>query len=114
MPKKQNLFDRIASFSALRNAAIKAVKGKRAKPTGAAFLANLEREVLSLESELTTKRYRPGRYKTIEVFDSQHCAGFARPHIVAPDNINSQTDQATSTMQYNHSRLFRLQQPGMA
>ena len=80
MPKKkQNLFDGIASFSALRNAAIKAVKGKRTKPTSAAFLANLEREVLSLEHELTTGRYRPGRYKTIEVFDPKHRIVSAAP-----------------------------------
>ena len=65
MPAKaHDLFGAIASFPALRAAA-----DKRAKPGPAAFLAGLETEVLRLERELATGRYRPGRYATIEVFD---------------------------------------------
>ena len=70
MPARaRDLFGAIASFPALRGAALRAGKGKRSKPGVAAFLANLETEVLRLERELETGRYRPGRYTVIEVFD---------------------------------------------
>ena len=70
MPKKhRDLFDGIASFQALIQAAQKAVLGKRRKPGAAAFIANLEREVLQLESHLREGRYRPGRYTVIQIKD---------------------------------------------
>ena len=62
MPRKaRDLYDAIASFSALHAAALRAAAGKRAKPGVAAFLANLEKEVLRLERELKSGRYRPGK-----------------------------------------------------
>ena len=80
MPKKErDLFEAIACFPALRTAALRAAKGKRAKPGATAFLANLEKEVLRLECELTSGRYRPGRYKTIEIFDPKHRIVSAAP-----------------------------------
>ena len=77
--KHRNLFDGIASFPALLTAALVAAKGKRAKPGVAAFLANLEREVLRLERQLKDGSYRPGRYKKIEVFDPKHRIVSAAP-----------------------------------
>ena len=80
MPAKaRDLFGEIASFPALLDAARKAAKGKRAKPGAAAFLANLEPEVLCLERELKSGRYRPGRYKTIEIRDPKHRVVSAAP-----------------------------------
>ena len=80
MPTKaRDLFDRIGSFAALHAAALRAAKGKRAKPGAAAFLANLEKEVLRLERELRSGRYRPGRYKTIEIFEPKHRMVSAAP-----------------------------------
>ena len=77
--KAHNLFDGIASFSALHAAALRAAKGKRAKPGAAAFLANLEKEVLHLERSLRNGRYRPGRYQTIEIRDPKHRVVSAAP-----------------------------------
>ena len=80
MPAKhRDLFDGIASFSALRAAALRAARGKRSKPGAAAFLANLEKEVLRLERELRSGCYQPGRYKTIEVRDPKHRVVSAAP-----------------------------------
>ena len=80
MPGKHgNLFDGIASFSALHAAALRAARGKRAKPGAAAFLAGLEREVLRLERELADGCYRPGRYRTMEIFDPKHRIVSAAP-----------------------------------
>ena len=68
MPHKaEPLFGRIANFGALIEAAKRASRGKRRKPGTAAFLANLEREVLRLERELLDGTWRPGRYVEIEV-----------------------------------------------
>jgi|SRR5215472_8599110 len=70
MPQRHDqLFDGIANFRALHDAARRAVKGKRKKPAAAAFFANLERELLTLERQLRDGSYRPGRYTVIEVND---------------------------------------------
>ena len=80
MPRrKHGLFDGIASFAALRAAALRAASGKRSKPGVAAFLANLETEALRLERELGSGRYRPGRYTKIEIFDPKHRMVSAAP-----------------------------------
>ena len=80
MPRKErDRFDAIAAFPALHAAALRAATGKRAKPGAAAFLANLEKDVLRLERELWSGRYTPGRYKTIEVFDPKHRVVSAAP-----------------------------------
>jgi retron-type reverse transcriptase len=67
--RHDDLFTSIASFGALRRAALKAVRGKRRKPGAAAFMAGLEGECLRLERELLAGTYKPGRYVTIEVRD---------------------------------------------
>ena len=77
--KRRDLFDRIASFGALHTAALRAARGKRSKPGVAAFLANLEPEILRLERDLLTGRYRPGCYKTIEVREPKHRIVSAAP-----------------------------------
>ena len=77
--QSRDLFDAIASFPALRAAALRAAKGKRAKPAAASFLANLEKEVLRLERELKSGSYRPGRYTVIEIFDPKHRLVSAAP-----------------------------------
>jgi RNA-directed DNA polymerase len=64
-----DLFDGIARFDALVRAARHAVRGKRRKPSGAAFMANLENECLRLERELRAGTWRPGGYVTIRVRD---------------------------------------------
>ncbi|MFZ1415768.1 MAG: reverse transcriptase domain-containing protein [Defluviicoccus sp.] len=71
MPPKRHddLFDAIASFPALRAAAKRAIRGKRGKAMPAAFMAGLEREILTLERELQTGTYRPGGYVEIRVED---------------------------------------------
>ena len=80
MPRRErDLFDGIASFAALRAAAMRAAAGKRSKPGAAAFLANLETDVLRLERELESGRYRPGRYTKIEIFDPKHRVVSAAP-----------------------------------
>ena len=70
MPRQHtDLFGEIASFRKLMEAARRAAKGKRRKPGVAAFLANLEREVLRLERELQDGTWRPGPYTVIQVRD---------------------------------------------
>ena len=70
MPKRHdNLFGQIANFSALRDAAQRAFRGKRKKPSAVAFFANLERELLTLERQLRDGTYAPGRYRAFEVRD---------------------------------------------
>ena len=80
MPRKADgLFGRIANFQALIAAVLRAARGKRRKPGAAAFLANLEREVLRLERELLSGTWRPGRYVVIEVQEPKHRRVSAAP-----------------------------------
>jgi RNA-directed DNA polymerase len=80
MPQRQrNLFDRIASFAALHAAASRAIIGKRRKPGAAAFMANLERELLRLEAQLQDGSYHPGRYVEIAIRDPKERIVSAAP-----------------------------------
>ena len=68
MPRRHNgLFSKIANFRALHAAAMRAVAGKRRKPGAAAFMANLETELLRLERELQAGAWRPGPHVAIEI-----------------------------------------------
>ena len=51
------------SPSLIGAAALSAAKGKKKKPRVAAFIRNLESEVIALEKELLTKTYRPRPYR---------------------------------------------------
>lgn len=62
-----HLSGNIASFAALHEAALKAVRGKRAKPGAAGFMANLEKDLLALEARLQSGAWRSGGYTEIEV-----------------------------------------------
>jgi len=80
MPAKHDgLFPRIANFQALLAAAKRAIRGKRKKPGGAAFMANLETELLRLERQLCDGSYKPGRYVKIELFEPKHRVVSAAP-----------------------------------
>lgn len=58
-----------SSFAALRAAAKKAARGHRKKPETAAFLCELEAEVLVLQRELRAGTYRPGPFRTFRIRD---------------------------------------------
>ena len=80
MPRRHDgLFERIASFSALYDAARCAVAGKRRKPGAASFFAGLERELLRLERELQDGSYRTGRYLELVVRDPKRRVVSAAP-----------------------------------
>ena len=77
--EKIDLFEDICSYSTLLRASNLAAKGKRSKPNVAAFMANQEYQVLRIERELKSSRYRPGRYRKIEVFEPKHRIVSATP-----------------------------------
>ena len=78
-PRADGLFDRIATFGALCAAASRAALGKRRGPGPAAFLANLETEVLRLERELRSGTWRPGGYVSFEIRDPKRRTSSAAP-----------------------------------
>lgn len=63
------LFDRIANFGALHDAALRAARGKRHKPGVGAFLASLETNLVRIERSLQDRTWRPGAYTRIEIRD---------------------------------------------
>lgn len=77
--RHDDLFGQIVTFRALHDATYKAVRGKRAKPGAAAFMARLEAELLRLERELNDGHYRSGRYLEIMVRDPKRRLVSAAP-----------------------------------
>ncbi|GDX78529.1 hypothetical protein LBMAG42_03400 [Deltaproteobacteria bacterium] len=60
-------FDRMASFGALRAAALRAARGHGASREVAAFLADLESEVLIMERELLAGTWMPRAHTTFRI-----------------------------------------------
>ena len=80
MPKRHaDLFGQIANFQVLREAARKAALGKRGKPGAAAFLANLETNLLRIERALLEGRWKSGGYTEIELTEPKRRIVSAAP-----------------------------------
>lgn len=69
MKRVGNLWPQLTSFEHLLLASKKAAAGKRNRPDVAAFLLNLEWNLLELRRELLEERYEPGPYRTFQVLD---------------------------------------------
>jgi len=85
MKRIGRLFDQVCSFAALRTAALNAAKGKKKKPRVAAFIQNLENEVIALENELLTQTYCPRPYRAFKIHDPKErmiCAADIRDRVV--------------------------------
>ena len=69
MKRYGNLWPQIIDFENLLLAARKAQRGKRWKASVLQFNYHLETELLTLQSELAAKTYKPGGYTTFEIYD---------------------------------------------
>ena len=58
-----------SDFHTLRRSALRAARGHRRKPQTAAFLCELEAEVITLQRELRSGSYRPGAFATFRIRD---------------------------------------------
>lgn len=70
------LFDQVASFTALRRAALRAARGHRRRADVAAVLVDLEREVLAIERRLRDGSWAPAPLTTFPIRDP-------KPRIIA-------------------------------
>ena len=68
MKRAKGLFDRIAAFRPLCEAARRAARGRRNK-SASPFLLDLEPQVLALERELRSGEYAPRPYRTFAIRD---------------------------------------------
>ncbi len=85
MKRHGGLFDRIPQFDNLLQAARRAARGKRDRPTVARFEFHLEPELLALKDDLQTLAYQPGVFFTFEVRDPKRrriCAAPFRDRVV--------------------------------
>lgn len=69
MKRYGNLWSEILAWENLNLAARLAQKGKRYRENVLEFNYNLEPNLFQLQTELTDKTYRPGAYKTFEIYD---------------------------------------------
>ena len=86
MRRARDLFDRVADFHALCEAARRAAKGKRTQPHVARFLMDLEPEALRLRWELLDGTWRPGAYRRLRDRGllELHAAGAASYYTLGP------------------------------
>jgi retron-type reverse transcriptase len=75
-----HLWERLISFDNLFQAALKARRGKRYRPSVLAFHDNLERELLRLQEELAAKTYRPGPYRAFHIYEKKKRLISAAPY----------------------------------
>ena len=69
MKRYGNLWHQIVDWENLLLAARYAQKGKRFRDNVLAFNYNLEQELFKLRSELKSKTYCPGAYKSFRIYD---------------------------------------------
>lgn len=69
MKRYGNLWCQIIDWSNLLLASRKAQKGKRFRDNVLAFNYNLEQELFKLQSELQSKTYQPGKYRSFRIYD---------------------------------------------
>jgi len=69
MKRVKHLYDRVASFENLRGAAKDALRGKRKRMPGAAFLGDLERELVALHRELNDDSYATSGYRYFTIHE---------------------------------------------
>ena len=80
MKSWNGLFDRVTAFDNLVVAARRARKGKRFKPSTAAFDLDLEGNLFRLQEELRARAWRPGRYVTFEIYEPKKRLISAAPY----------------------------------
>lgn len=80
MKRYNNLYPQITDFSNLILAARQAQKGKRFRENILKFNYNLEAELAKIKTQLESKTYEPGRYKTFEISEPKHRLISAAPY----------------------------------
>ena len=71
MKRVGGLWDTLVSMGNVHEAVRRAALGKRKRPDVAAFLLNVETELVSLRSELQSGEYRPGPYREFTTNDGK-------------------------------------------
>ena len=79
MHSHRHLFERIASLENLMAAAHAALRGKRTRLPGAAFLADFEKEVFALHEELWAGTYQHGGYTYFTIHEPKERLVAAAP-----------------------------------
>jgi hypothetical protein len=74
------LWERLISFENLLCAAEKSRRGKRLRPSVAAFHLDLERQLWRLHEELAERTYRPGPYRTFTIYEPKRRLISAAPY----------------------------------
>ncbi len=104
MKRHGNLWPQITNFANLLQAARQAQRGKRFRDNVLAFNYRLEESLEQLQRSLLNQTYRPGAYKTFEIYDP-------KPRLIsaAPIPIGSSiTPFATSSFPGLRMALFPI------
>lgn len=81
MPKTiKNVYENVITFEKLLEAHKKARRGKREKKEIILFELDLEKELLSLERELKSGKYRAGKYRSFKIYEPKERDIMASPY----------------------------------
>jgi retron-type reverse transcriptase len=80
MKRANHLWPAVTDFANLLQAAKQAQQGKRFRPNVLAFNFQLEQELEQLQRELLTQTYRPGAYRTFEIYEPKRRMISAAPY----------------------------------
>lgn len=69
MKRYRNLWGQVVDEENLFLAVVKAMRGKRYRENVLSFVSNLGDNIVRIRSELISGEYRPGRYRTFEIFE---------------------------------------------
>ena len=80
MKTHNNLFEKIVSFENMLSAAKKARKGKKKTKERCVFQFGLENELSAIIKELKEKSYKPGKYRTFDIYEPKKRMISAAPY----------------------------------
>lgn len=80
MKRYNNLYPQIITFENLLNASKQAQRQKRYREPVLAFNHHLEQELFQLQRELQSQTYKPGGYKTFEIYEPKRRVISAAPY----------------------------------
>lgn len=79
MKRHGNLIGKIADFDNLHEAYRKAIRGRRFQCSSLRFREHLEEHLITLHNELTWGMYKPGEYRTFNIYEPKKRVIYAAP-----------------------------------
>jgi len=121
MKRHGNLYNKITTFENICGAYRKAALGRRYTSEVLSFSNNLEENLISIQEDLITRAYKPGRYRTFTIYEPKKRLIYVSPfrdrvvhhaimNIIEPiwDNLFIYDSYACRKMKGSHNAMYRV------